>query len=381
MGGLHLSVVGSRKEKRASGLNGGLFMVHSTPYRTAVSTIATNFLFLIFALASAAHVLSQPTARLQSFFSQDVGLNDAEIADIRSGKAVVRIMPQRTPEDVFLFGAIYIHATPERYINFRNDLDRLRNLPGYISLGVFRNPPQPSDLERFTFDSDEISALKNCKPGECPIQMPATSMEELQRSIDWSATGADEQVNKLLQQTALRFLLAYQRDGNAVLGVYNDKRDPTEVSRQFANMLSYWSPLSSNLPDFYNYLLDYPKPRLANARNTFYWARVKFGLKPTLRIVQLTSVLGKPGTEVVCGVAEKQLYSSHYFRTALDLSFCVRDRADPEPGFYLIMAMGSEQAGLTGVKGTIIRKAAVSRSLSNLQDALTRIRATLEAAN
>ena len=51
------------------------------------------------------------------------------------------------------------------------------------------------------------------------------------------------------------------------------------------------------------------------------------------------------------------------------------------PGFYLIMAMGSEQAGLTGVKGTILRKAAVSRSLSNLQDALTGIRATLEAAH
>ena len=40
--------------------------------------------------------------------------------------------------------------------------------------------------------------------------------------------------------------------------------------------------------------------------------------------------------------------------------------------------MGSEQAGLTGLKGSIVRKAAVSSSLSNLQKALTAIRNTLE---
>ena len=53
---------------------------------------------------------------------------------------------------------------------------------------------------------------------------------------------------------------------------------------------------------------------------------------------------------------------------------------DPkQPGFYLIMAMGSEQAGLTGVKGSIVRKAAVGRSVSNLQNALTTIKNTLES--
>jgi hypothetical protein len=40
--------------------------------------------------------------------------------------------------------------------------------------------------------------------------------------------------------------------------------------------------------------------------------------------------------------------------------------------------MGSEQAGLTGVKGSIIRKVAVDRSVSSLRDALTAIRDTLE---
>ena len=44
----------------------------------------------------------------------------------------------------------------------------------------------------------------------------------------------------------------------------------------------------------------------------------------------------------------------------------------------MIMAMGSEQTGLTGVKGSMVRKVAVGRSVSNLQDALRIIKNTLE---
>jgi hypothetical protein len=329
--------------------------------------------------AAAQPAFSQSNPDLQAFFRQDIGLSADQIAAIRSGQPVAKTLPSRMPAEVFLFGAIYIHAAPESYLQFARDFDRLRRLPGYLALGVFADPPQLSDLKGFSFDNDEIQALKNCKTGDCQIQMPASSIEEMHRSIDWSAADVREQVNQLLEKTALQRLLAYQREGNAALGVYNDKRDPTEVPRQFAYMLSYTKVLPDRLPDFYHYLLAYPKAKPANIEDTFYWARVKFGLKPTLRVVQFVTMRGKPADPVAYAIAEKQLYSSHYFETALDLSFCVRDIEDQKhPGFYLIMAMGSEQAGLTGVKGSIVRKVAVGRSVSNLQDALTTIRQTLE---
>ena len=106
---------------------------------------------------------------------------------------------------------------------------------------------------------------------------------------------------------------------------------------------------------------------------------MKFGLKPTLRVVQMLILRGVPKDRLAYAVAEKQLYASHYFETALDLSFCVRASDDADrPGFYLIMLMGSEQAGLTGPKGSIVRKVAVGRSVSNLQSALASIKNTLE---
>jgi len=61
-------------------------------------------------------------------------------------------------------------------------------------------------------------------------------------------------------------------------------------------------------------------------------------------------------------VAIKQLYATHYFHTALDVSVCVDDGATDAPhGFYLLTLKGSQQEGLTGVKGSILRKVVVDK--------------------
>jgi hypothetical protein len=324
---------------------------------------------------------SRSNPDLDTFFRQNIGLSEDQIAAIRSGQAVTMALPPRTPAEVLLFGAVYIHAAPETYFQYARNLDRRRKVPGFLALGVFTDPPQLSDLKGFAFDREAIQALQNCEPGDCRIQMPATSIEELHRLINWSAPDVDEQVNQLLQKTALELLLAYQREGNKALGVYNDKRDPTEVPEQFAYLLSYDTALSYREPDFYHYLLVYPHGKPANFEDTFYWAKVKFGLKPTLRIVHMVTMRGGPADPIVSAIAEKQLYSNHYFQTALDLSICVRESDDPkQPGFFLLKALGSEQAGLIGIKGSIVRKAAVGRAVSNLQDALTTIRKILEGS-
>jgi hypothetical protein len=323
---------------------------------------------------------SDVNAALETFFRENIGLNQDQIDDIRNGIPVVLNLPPRSPEEVFLFGAVYIHAAPESYLQFTLDFDRLRRLSGYLALGVFGNPPRLADLNGFSLDSDDVRDLQKCHPGDCVIQLPGSSMEELQRSIDWSAPNASQRVDQYIQSKALHRMLAYQREGNQALGVYNDKRDPAEVAQQFAYMLSYTKALPEQLPDFYRYLLAYPNAKPANVEDRFYWTKVKFGLKPTLRVIHLVAMRGGPADDVAYAIAEKQLYSSHYFDTALDLSFCVRGQGNAKhPGFYLIMALGSEQLALTGFKGGIIRKVAVGRSVSDLQAALTNIRITLEA--
>ena len=74
-------------------------------------------------------------------------------------------------------------------------------------------------------------------------------------------------------------------------------------------------------------------------------------------------------------VAIKQLYASHYFQTALDLYFCVPGESK---GFYLVTVKGSEQAGLTWVKGSTVRKVATDKTRSSLEKSLEVIKTHLE---
>jgi hypothetical protein len=249
-----------------------------------------------------------------------------------------------------------------------------------MGVGGFGNPPRLSDLKGLSFESEDIQALRSCTPGDCAVQIPARTVEDLQRSIDWSAPDASEQVNQSLQRAIVENLVAYQSEGNQALGVYNDKRDAPSVAQQFAYLLSYDTALPAHLPDFYNYLLAYPYGRPANVEDRFYWAKVKFGLKPTLRVAHVITMKGGAADNIAYAIADKQLYSSHYFETAISLTYCVRGNDDPKhPGFYLIMTMGSEQAGLGGVRGLLVRKVALERSTSSLQSRLAAIKNTLEA--
>jgi len=364
----------SLETKPEIGLGSKVF--HRGAIMRCVMRIAASFTLIAGAIALSA---AQSTVELQNYFKETGGLSQDQIAAIRSGQPVAKTLTSRTPAEVFVLGAVYVNAPPESYLKFANDFDRLRKIPGYLAIEPFSTPPQLSDLKGFALDSDDTKALKTCKSGSCQIQLPASTMEQLQQSINWSAPDADDQVNQFIQKLALQRLITYQKEGDRILGaVYNDKHEPTNVADQFKYMLSHSSALEKGLPDFYNYLLAYPDSKPANVENSFYWDNVKFGLKPTLRIVHVETMRGSTPEEPAYVVAEKQLYSSHYFETALDLTFCIRGDAPQPPGFYLIKVMASEQAGLTGMKGSIVRKVAVGKSVSSLQSSLTAIKSALE---
>jgi hypothetical protein len=61
-----------------------------------------------------------------------------------------------------------------------------------------------------------------------------------------------------------------------------------------------------------HYLLEYPQAKSENIQYKFYWEKVNFGLKPTLRIVQAIVYRGVHSTEPPYAIAVKQLYASHY---------------------------------------------------------------------
>jgi hypothetical protein len=339
-------------------------------------TFAVGALLIVGTLSSVGQTNREP----YTFFKESIGLPEDQIAAIQQGKAVTKVLSTKTPLEVVVFGAIYIKASPEDYLKVAQSLDALRKSPNYLGIRRFSSPPQLSDLEGFVLGQDDIKDLKNCKPGSCELQLPAESMEEFKARVNWSGPDVAAQVNGLAQKMALELLVRYQKDGNSALGSYYDKEHPVHVVEQFEALLQGSSSMSRYLPDLERYLVDYPRSELQNAESIFYWENVKFGLKPTLRMNHMVIDRGSGSSGPLDTVAIKQLYASHYFQTALDVSVCAKDTSQPDAkGFYLITVKGSRQAGLTGPKGSIIRKNAVSKSRSSLETSLTHIKGVLES--
>jgi hypothetical protein len=83
-------------------------------------------------------------------------------------------------------------------------------------------------------------------------------------------------------------------------------------------MIGRASALPDVLPELRRYLLDYPNGRIADGDSFFYWEKVAFGLKPTIRVNHAVIYRGRTQGHDVGVVAIKQLYATHYFQTALD---------------------------------------------------------------
>ena len=335
--------------------------------------ITLPVVLLLFAIAVPADTPDEP----YKFYREFAGLNEGQIAAIRSGKALARVVESPTPDEVYVFGSVYVEATPESYLKLASDIDALRKLPSYLAIQTFSDPPQLSDLEGFTLDEQDMKELKNCKTEHCEVQLPTEAIEDFQHSINWSAPDVADRVNRLAQRLALQALLEYMQGGSTALGVYRDKKHPAAVAETFASLIGRFEALPVYLPELNEYLLNYPKAKSDNVQAGFYWEKVNFGLKPTFRIVQKIVYRGTVGKEPAYAVAEKKIYASHYFETALDLTVCIKDAQ--RPGFYIITVKGSKQAGLTGLKGSIVRTVAVDKTRSSLERVLVTIKQKLES--
>jgi hypothetical protein len=327
-------------------------------------------------LVGAGQTIQEP----RTFFREQIGLSDDQIAAIDGGRVVVKTLPSKAPAEVFIFGAVHVNAAPEDYRKFAFDINRLQTLPSYLGVKRFSDPPMLSDLEGFTLEPDDIKSLKNCRPGACKVQLSSEAMLQLQKAVDWSAPDVAEQVNERVRKMALELLVRYQAHGNSALEIYQDKSSGFNIDTAFQSLLSRSEVLPVYLPELKRYLLEYPAAMPPDVESFFYWEKINFGLKPTLRVSHVIAYRSTGSRGAANVVAVKQLWASHYLELALDLTACVpeSDRTN-DVGSYVISFKGSTQDGLTGSMGLFRRRTVVSKVLSAQENDLINIKNALEA--
>ena len=211
---------------------------------------------------------------------------------------------------------------------------RFRQGPSTLQIGTFHTPPALSDLEGLTLEEGDFNAARQCKPGDCDLKLARSSMDRIGRELDWKAPDARARATQLMKQMLVDYVAAYQRGGTAEMATYADNAQPLDTPAEFRKVLAASPYLLQYSPELKRSLEEWPQDKAAGTEDLFYWAKDKFGPKPSIAIYHLT-LWRDPADPARAAVASKQIYASHYFQAGLDLTALV-DAPKPPGGFYLV---------------------------------------------
>jgi hypothetical protein len=342
---------------------------------SAVLGLALGVTLLVAAASRAAQSVSfvNNLLRQQRFSAADLRALDA-------GAAVVKSLDTPVRRELAHFGVVHIDAPSDRFVDRFRDIERFERGPGIPQIGRFGTPPRLEDLAALTLSGKDITALPTCRPGDCDVKLSTAAMTRFRNQVDWSSAKAALQAHDVARALILDLVQAYQANGNAALGRYDDRGEPLLVAEEFRALLASGNLLPLPVPGLMAYLEEYPRSRPSGVEDFFYWSTVDFGLKPTVRVnhVIIYPLASRP-SGVSHVIAIKQLYASHYFQTTLELRFLVDDaRRANRPGFYLVSITRSRIDGTSGLKGSLLRSVISRRSRTAVRSYLEHLKRQVE---
>jgi hypothetical protein len=301
-----------------------LIIVKSYPALTRVRSLASR---VSIALLFAAPVAAQQRPRaLDAFLTQTVGLDQSQLIALSRGEVVAKVLPTADGGDVSVLGVVHVSAPRAAFAQRQRDFHNALRAPTRSSAAVFSSPAKPADVAAIEVSSRDVDELRNCRPNDCNIKLPATDMDRLHATIDWTAPDARARVTAYVRQRLLEYVAGYRERGNAAMVVYDDQGG-VRSSDALARMLADSTYVFSRVPSLGTHLLRYPADTLPDAAEVIFWSldnlpHVRQVLRVTHEMVYSPPEL--PGTTVI---AAKQIYADHYFEAGLELLTAIDDSA------------------------------------------------------
>jgi hypothetical protein len=308
-----------------------------------------------FAAAATTHA---DEAIAHAFLRKSVAFTEAQVAAVDAGQVVAKLLPSADKPEIAAFGAVRVRGDAGAFLRQLQGGLASRRGPSVLEVGRFSRPSKVEDLADLTLDDGDYKAARECRPGDCDIKMARSAMERMHREIDWKAPDARARATDLMKRMLVDYVAAYSQGGTAEMATYVDKDRPLETPAEFRKLLAATPYLVEYVPAFHRYVEDYPKGALAGADDAFYWAKDKFGPKPTISVYH-TTVWPDPAENGRAVIASKQIYASHYFQAGLDVLALVpagpggfylmdlyRVRIDPPTGMLSGVILGKIRGGI-----------------------------------
>lgn len=316
-------------------------------------------------------VLSPP---YDTYLASDVRLTSSERRRLDEGVPVTKLLPGDASRDVAVFGAVWINAPIQRYLQRVRDIETFEDGRGFNVTRKISTPPRLEDFSDLRLPDDDVDDLRTCRIGRCEVKLDEPAMRRLQSEVDWRSPNARATVDRLMREQSFAYVKSYLEGGNARLAVYQDTDTPTDLAGEFREMLEEMPEFTTYLPGVRRQLLEYPQAVLPDSTSFLYWQETEFGLKPTIRISHVTIREGASDAMMV----SKMIYASHYFRAAVELRLLVPDRTRGQ-GFWLLTVNRSRLDGLSGFTGLLVRRRVRSGAQNGVMATLRATKRKLEA--
>ena len=332
---------------------------------------------LIAAASPSPAAYAQDTVPDLERYLRQMGLNSKELAAAAHGRAVAKLRPTQSENDVTVFAVIGVNASRDSVISYARDAERFLSAKGR-QFDVLGSPPESTDVRGVSFDESEYRSLRSCRPRDCRFKLPGDWMTAFAEQVDWSARDAKGQADGILRDALVGLAVDYRSRGSPATLPYDDLRGvrPGDV----------FAELAAPSPDLYAYpfelerfLTTYPSARPIGAQDYLYWAEDRLpGLRPTITLNHVVIHLPPGDSAGAVFIASKQLFANHYFEGGFEL-ITVMDAGESatQPAVYLLtvrrLRFDHLPRGLLNVRGRVR-----SRMVDATRRDLERHRAAIE---
>jgi len=300
---------------------------------------------------------AQAPEQLITFLRQGIGLDSAQLVLVERGEGVVKVLDTRDRRDVALFGIITADVARAAYVAKALDFKNSLRAPSRTHFGIFSNPAIAADVAAVTISMRDVEDMKDCRPGDCVVKLPATDMRRIHEETNWSGDDIQAQLGAYARRRLVEYVTDYRARGDSAMAIYDDRgRLNVHASDAFAAMLAESPYVYQNVPSLGRYLAAYPREKLAGATEVLFWSEDAMPrLRPILSVTHQV-VYTPPELPGVTLIAAKQLYANHYFEAALDVT-CVVERGGS--GSYLLVLRryrfdNMPSGGLINIRGRAI---------------------------
>ena len=282
----------------------------------------THTFVLLTTLVGAAQAQVDPPASLVRFLREGIGLDSAQVAVALRGEPVVKVLETGTQRrDIAIFGIVTSAVSRDDFTRQVRDFQQSLRAPSRTRFGLFSAPPTDADVQGVVISERDVKDMKDCRPGDCVVKLPATDIRRIQAEMNWSARNLQEQMNAYARRRLVEYVTDYRRRGDSAMAIYDDRRTANVRSSDAFTALLAESPyIYQNVPSLRHYLTSYPHDTLTGVSEVLFWSEDALPrLRPILSVTHQV-VYTPPEWPEMTVVAAKQIYANHYFEAAVELT-------------------------------------------------------------